>query len=303
MLPFLHSYNKGRTMNKPLISIVIPMYNAEKFIRKPIEHLVHQTYNNLEIIIVDDGSTDNCSKIVKDYAKHDKRIKLIKQKNGGVSVASNTGIKAATGEYIHIHDHDDFVNLDYFEKMADAAMLTDADILCGEVNQPDYNFPVFERMEILISLKDKIERTRANKFNPAWRYVYKTEFLRKNNLLFEPAVLGAQDILFTKPALILADTVATVPGAIYNVVNTDTALGKDKKKLAASVSEETIKARERYNKFICEHSANELLGAPEKPFHQDKYKMFNKTIFRRDIYTKKVKYYIFGINICTKHID
>ena len=105
-------------MSEPLMSVVIPMYNASKFIRKVIEHLVHQTYKNIEIIIVDDGSTDGCSDIIKDYIKHDKRIKLITQKNAGVSAASNTGIKAANGEYVCIHDHDDFVNLEYFEKMA-----------------------------------------------------------------------------------------------------------------------------------------------------------------------------------------
>jgi glycosyltransferase involved in cell wall biosynthesis len=289
-------------MKEPLISVVIPMYNASKFIRKAMEHLIHQTYKNLEIIVVDDGSTDNCADIIKQYAKHDKRVKLIKQKNGGVSVASNTGLKAATGDYIHIHDHDDFVNLDYFEKMANAAMLTNADILCGEVNQPEYNFPVFNKIEICISLQDKIETTRANKFNPAWRYVYKTAFLRKTKLLFEPSVLGAQDILFSKPAIILSDTVATVPGAIYNVVNTATALGKNKKKLKQSISEETKRAWAKYDKFIEEHNAKDLLNIPEKPYTQEIFKVFNKTVFRRDIYTKKIKTYLFGINIGTKHI-
>ena len=279
------------------------MYNAAEFIRKPMEHLIHQSYKNLEIIVVDDGSSDNCADIIKHYAKHDKRIKLIQQKNAGVSAASNVGIKVASGDYVHIHDHDDFVDLDYFEKMADVAMLTDADILCGEVNQPEYNFPVFDKSEILISLPDKIEKTRANKFNPAWRYVYKTEFLRKNKLLFEPAVLGAQDILFSKPALILADTVATVPGAIYNVVNTATALGKNRKKIQKSITKETTKAWDRYYQFINEHNASALLSEPEKPYKQYKYKIFNKTILRRDIYTHKIKTYLFGINIGTLHIN
>ena len=89
--------------NQPLMSVVIPMYNASAFIHKTLEQLTHQTYKNIEIIIVDDGGTDNSVDIVRQYAKHDKRIKLIKQKNAGVSVASNTGIKAATGKYVCIH--------------------------------------------------------------------------------------------------------------------------------------------------------------------------------------------------------
>ena len=228
-------------MKETKISVVVPMYNAEKFISKTLEHLVHQTYSNLEIIIVDDGSSDLCADIVKTYAKMDKRIKLIHQKNAGVSIASNNGLTAATGAYIHFHDHDDFVNLDYYEKMANAADITNADILCGEVNQPDYNFPEFNTIEICTDLKDKIQKTRANQFNPAWRYVYKTDFLRGNNLLFEPAVLGAQDLIFSKSAIILANTVATVPGARYNVVNTPTALGKNKNKIKHSISEDTKK--------------------------------------------------------------
>lgn len=280
------------------------MYNASAFIRKCIEHLIHQTYTNLEIIVVDDGSSDGCGKIIKDYAKRDKRIRLITQNNAGVSTASNVGILAAKGEYVHIHDHDDFVNLDYFERMAEAAELTKADILCGEVNQPRYNFPVFDKIEILTSLSDKILITRANRFNPAWRYVYKADFLKKHKILFEPSLQGPQDVIFSKTAIILADTVATVPGARYNVVNTPTALGKTiKKHSKKEPTKEQIDTWKRWDKFVQEHNAAGLLNTPEYPFHVDYYKMFNKTIFRRDIYTKKIKFYLFGINIGTKHID
>lgn len=284
------------------ISVVIPMYNAEKFIRTCAEHLIHQSYKNMEFIFVDDGSTDNCGTIIKQYAKNDKRVKLVTQKNGGVSVASNTGLSQVTGDYVHIHDHDDFVNLDYFEKMANVAEQTNADILCGEVNQPDYNFPIFDTVKICTTLADKINTTRANTFNPAWRYVYKTAFLKKHKLLFEPSVWGSQDVLFSKPAIILAQTVATVPGARYNVVNTETALGKDKKKLKKNITTESKKAWEKYYKFIDEHGATELLNQKETPYHQEKFQICNKTIFRRDIYTKKIKYYLFGINIGTKHL-
>ncbi len=287
-----------------LISVIVPMYNASAFIKKCMEHLIHQTYTNLEIIVVDDGSSDGCGKIIKDYAKIDSRIKLITQKNSGVSTASNVGLLAANGQYIHIHDHDDFVNLDYFEKMANAAELTNADVLCGEVNQPKYNFPVFNNIEILTSLSDKILTTRANKFNPAWRYVYKAEFLKKHNILFEPCLQGTQDIIFSKTAIILADTIATVPGAIYNVVNTPTALGKvNKKKHKQELTQEQVNTWKKWYDFVADNNATDLLNFPEHPFHTDYYKIFNKTIFKRARFTKKEKFYLFGINICTKHMD
>jgi len=288
----------------PLVSVVIPMYNAEKFIDKCITHLVHQTYNNLEIIIVDDGSTDNSIAVCKKWAQQDKRIKIIPQKNAGPSVASNTGMDAAKGQWIHFHDHDDFVNLDYFEKMMNVAKLTDADILCGEVNQPDYNFPVFDRIEICTHMADKILTTRANKFKPAWRYVYKKAFLERTGLRFEPAIFGAQDLVFTRPAIVLADSVATVPGARYNVVNTVTALGKQRKKLTKEAAKpETEAAWRRYWQFLVDHDVVDMLSAPEEPYKTETFKMFNRAIFRKDILTKRVRYYLFGINIGTKHIN
>ena len=290
-------------MKEPLMSVVVPMYNARDFIRKCLEHLTHQTYKNLEIIIVDDGSTDDCGKIVMEYAKHDKRIKLITQKNAGVSTASNTGINAVTGEYVSIHDHDDFVNLDYFEKMANAAILTGADILCGEVNEPGWSFPTFKSIEIATSISDKIKMTHANWFNCAWRYAYKTEFLRRTKLLFEPSVCGAQDVIFSKSAICLADTVATVPGAIYNVIDKPTSLGKDKKKKAAHTSVETTRAWQRYHELLNKYGAATLMSAPDQPERVNTFKIFNRTICRCEIFPRKKRYYIFGLNIGTKHMD
>lgn len=284
-----------------LISVVIPMYNAEKFISKCLEHLIHQTYDNLEIIIVDDGSCDKSVDICRQYAAHDNRIKIISQKNAGPSVALNTGLDAATGEYIHFHDHDDFVNLDYFEIMARAVNLTNADILCGEVHQPDYNFPRFAAIEICTELRDKIVKTQANKFNPAWRYLYKRDFLARTGLRYEPDVFGAQDYYFTKPAIVLANSVALVPGAIYNVVNTDTALGKSRRKLhSAAVKPGALAAHERYVDFMARHNATDLMKMPEQPLEIHEYRMFNRCVSKRVVFYNKIRYYLFGINVGTR---
>lgn len=289
--------------SQPLFTVVIPMYNASKFIRKPIEQLIHQTFSDIEILIVDDGSTDDCADIIKQYAKHDKRIKLISQQNAGVSAASNTGIENASGKYVCIHDHDDFVNLEYFEKMAIAANQTDADILCGEVCEPGWSFPEFKRIEIATELSDKIFMTHANGFNCAWRYAYKVEFLRRTKLLFEPSVWGAQDVIFSKSAICLADTVATVPGAIYTVRDQPTSLGKDNKKKTAHSTPETGRAWARYAELLNKYGATELINTPDKPSEIHTFKMFNRVITRVEIYPRKKRYFFLGINIGTKHMD
>lgn len=98
---------KGEMTNNPIISIVVPVFNSKKTLRDCIESILSQTYHNLEIILVDDGSTDGSEKLVDDYAKSDKRVKAIHQKNQGLSGARNTGIKNATGKYITFVDSDD----------------------------------------------------------------------------------------------------------------------------------------------------------------------------------------------------
>ena len=100
---------------KDLITVIVPVYNVEKFINRCITSIINQSYKNLEIILVDDGSTDNCGKICDDYAKKDNRIKVIHKENGGISDARNTGVSVAKGKYVTFIDSDDYVKYDYIE--------------------------------------------------------------------------------------------------------------------------------------------------------------------------------------------
>ena len=113
-------------MDKDLISIIVPIYNVEKYIKKCIDSIINQTYTNLEIILVDDGSPDNCGKICDKYKEKDDRIKVIHKKNGGLSDARNAGIDIATGEYITFIDSDDYVAENYIEVLYN---------LCKEQNE------------------------------------------------------------------------------------------------------------------------------------------------------------------------
>lgn len=108
-----------------LISVIVPVYKVEKYLTKCIDSIINQTYKNLQIILVDDGSPDNCGKICDSYAKKDKRIRVIHKKNGGLSDARNAGIESAKGEYLAFIDSDDYIAPDMLEKLHKA--LTDAD--------------------------------------------------------------------------------------------------------------------------------------------------------------------------------
>ena len=113
------------------VSIVIPIYNVEKYLKKCIDSIINQTYENLEIILVDDESPDNCPKICDDYKTIDSRIKVIHQKNQGLSGARNTGLKEATGKYIMFQDSDDTLENNSIEKLYQAIKKYNAKIVIG----------------------------------------------------------------------------------------------------------------------------------------------------------------------------
>ena len=138
------SYKNGN----PLVSIIIPVFNAEKYLKKCIESVINQTYQNIEVILIDDGSTDNSPLIYREYARKDNRLKINRQKNLGVFAARNNGIRRATGEYIIFIDADDWIEVNMIELMCDKLKKNkEIDIcICG------YK----EFYEEKISLKNKI---------------------------------------------------------------------------------------------------------------------------------------------------
>lgn len=115
-------------MNNPLISVIVPVYNVEQYLPKCVDSILGQTYTNLEVILVDDGSPDNCGKICDEYAEKDHRIRVIHKKNGGLSDARNVALDIAKGEYISFVDSDDWLHKQYVEMLYRDLVLTNADI-------------------------------------------------------------------------------------------------------------------------------------------------------------------------------
>ena len=113
---------------KELISIIVAVYNGENYLNQCIESIVNQTYKELEIIIVDDGSNDSSYNIIKKYGERDDRIKIIHQLNGGVSMARNAALDVAKGEYIAFIDQDDYISKEYIEYLHKLIIQNNADI-------------------------------------------------------------------------------------------------------------------------------------------------------------------------------
>ena len=151
--------------SNPLISVIVPVYKVENYLDKCIDSIVNQTYNNLEIILVNDGSPDNCPQICDEWKEKDNRIKVIHKENGGVSSARNKGLEIATGSYIAFIDSDDWVEENYISSLYDAIVSNDAQVaLCS------YNRVVGKHIEkILITNNDKIVDSKEyliNTLNP-----------------------------------------------------------------------------------------------------------------------------------------
>ncbi len=122
-----------------LISVIVPIYNVEKYLRACIESIINQTYKNIEIILVDDGSPDKCPNICDNYKKNDKRIRVIHKKNGGLSDARNAGIDNVSGKYICFVDSDDYIEIDYIEKLYNSLKKNNTKIAQCGINYVDEN--------------------------------------------------------------------------------------------------------------------------------------------------------------------
>ena len=150
--------------NKQLVSVVVPIYNTELYLPRCIDSICEQTYQNLEIILVDDGSPDGCGLICDEYALKDHRIKVIHKENGGLSSARNAGIEDASGEFISFIDSDDFIKPEMYQKMVDTLNVYDADVcLCrcitfDETNQYGTSSISSSEDDVILSGKEMQEK-------------------------------------------------------------------------------------------------------------------------------------------------
>lgn len=192
----------------PKISVIIPVYNVEPYIRQCLDSIVNQTYKNLEIIIVDDGSPDNCGKICDEYAQRDERIVVIHKENGGLPAARNDGIAAATGYWIAFVDSDDWCEAEYYENILNRICDNMSDVICvSEITIEKFNshkkamafdcdFCCCQKKE----LKELQAKVLANQpfrcLGAPWDKFYRREFIKEQRLIFDVMDKVHEDIWF-----------------------------------------------------------------------------------------------------------
>ncbi|MBR1803014.1 MAG: glycosyltransferase family 2 protein [Clostridia bacterium] len=203
------------------ITVIIPVYNVESYLKECIESVMAQTFQNLEIILIDDGSTDNSGKICNEYEKKDQRIKVFHQENKGLSGARNTGLRNATGKYIMFIDSDDKFENNACEVMYREIEKTDADYIIGNyINMDDdgtkWEKPVFfleKYQEMKLSIKD-YEKSFYLMNSSVWNKIFRKSFLDQLGVEFEERI-PAEDAVFTTYCFIKSNRVFYIPTVIY----------------------------------------------------------------------------------------
>lgn len=206
-----------------VISVIIPCYNVEKYVKKCLKSVLNQTYTDLEIIAVDDGSTDSTAEILHEF-ETDERVKIITQKNAGVTAARNTGIDLASGEFISFVDSDDWINLNMYEMLYNVIIRESADMAVCNYNlayddhiKEKYSKVYDETVDIYDDVYTYFCKYCAcsKPNNYIWTRLYKTDIVKKSGVRFENYKL-ADDTLFNFKLLPHIRRVTWIPDGMYN---------------------------------------------------------------------------------------
>ena len=226
------------------ISIIVPVYKVESELDRCVQSLMKQTYKNIEIILVDDGSPDQCPKLCEQYAKEDERIRVIHKKNGGLSDARNAGLNLARGEYVLYVDSDDYIEVDSCERLINATSEEQVDIVVGNAIMEKSNS--YEKMihsatpaGEIYSAKDFIEKAvRASQwYAPSWLNMYRRDFLLQNKLFFKVGIYF-EDMQMLPRVFLRAKKVACIDGVFYHYIVRENSImtsEKDEKKKKDSI--------------------------------------------------------------------
>ena len=264
----------------PKISVIIPVCNVEKFLPECLDSILKQTIKDIEIICINDGSTDNSSDILNEYRAKDDRFIIINQSNSGPSISRNKGVEAANGEFIAFIDSDDFlINDDYFEKLLNACEKYNADIavasiLRGNEKKSEYILKIDEE-KFSAEYSEKLLICDVPNLNFVWNKLYRRESLLSTGLVF-PEHKIYEDLFYTPQVLFYMNKLVSVPDAVYFYRNRSNSIIKTRNKKA---EDDYNYCREQVFKFFKEHN----IDASYIMKKTKKYKLFGLTYFKKEI--------------------
>jgi glycosyltransferase involved in cell wall biosynthesis len=209
-------------MENKLVSVIVPVYNVEEYLVKSVDSILNQTYENLEIILVDDGSTDMSGAMCDSFKEQDGRIKVIHKKNGGLSDARNAGLEIATGDYIGYVDSDDWAEPDMFELMVTNCEKYGADVAACRYSKVYRDFTVNKSTDLIIHMtRDEAletyicENVERPIYNSVWSKLFKRDLVKDYRF---PVGKKSEDIMYTTKAFCNMNSCVYIDKALYNYV-------------------------------------------------------------------------------------
>ena len=298
------------TDTSQLISIVVPFYNCENYLEECIQSLLSQEYNNIEIILINDGSKDSSGEIAKKYAMKDNRIRLVEQKNSGVSVARNKGIELATGKFITFVDSDDYVEKNYISYLYSLIKNKNIDISASigirkfdKFGKEKKTNEMMKQNIVIDGIKATEELLYYNINVSPFNKLISKELIDKNNIMFDESIAYGEDFIFNIDSFINANNVALGDKIIYNyrVDNENSAMTKLKPRLIKDnmTSQEIIKNKieKRYPDLgkACHYAKwhtycdciNTIIGCNARQEYKQEYNIMKKVCKKDSIYGLK----------------
>jgi glycosyltransferase involved in cell wall biosynthesis len=222
---------------KPLVSVVVPVYNTERFLQQCVNSLLHQTLKNIEIILVDDGSPDKCPAMCDAYAEQDKRVKVLHQQNGGYGKACNAGLGIARGEYLGIVESDDYVEPDMMERLYNAARAHDLDVSRCHFYLYNSGANTHDRIDFSYVPQNMVYSPRDvhgvfYQQPSVWAMIYRADFIKENGINFlETPGASYQDASFSFKVYACADRFMLTGDTLvhYRIDNEDSSVNSNAK--------------------------------------------------------------------------
>ncbi|GAA4898918.1 glycosyltransferase [Flaviramulus aquimarinus] len=271
---------------KDKISIIVPVYNVEAYLERCIDSIINQTYKNLEIILVNDGSTDNSKIICEQYVKKDPRIVVVNQENSGSSIARNTGLDIATGQIISFIDSDDYIDNSMLEKMVQHMIANNLEVVEIEPNVLTRN-KVFDNKFTIEDNISAIKRIITNTSFSVWRRIYKKSLIE--NMRFIPKIIH-QDVFFTIDILNKISNIGYLNSPLYTY-NTDN-ISVIRSKYTTKKIDTGIRATEYIIKNVPVNPLlNETVNNYVVYYYTDHYFLLsrNRGVDAKQYYRKKLK--------------
>lgn len=244
----------------PKISVIIPVYNTEKYLKKCLDSVINQTLKDIEIICIDDCSTDNSLAILKDYIARDSRIKLIElPQNQGAGNAKNAGLKLASGEYLSFVDPDDYIDLNFYEELYKNAVTLNADVVKCDLITVEPG-----KSGIKSSLNQFIKN--ISKFYFSYEYtsaIYRTSIVFENNITFPEELIVGEDVVFLHKFILKTKRIEIINSTNYYYVRRFNSLNAhvyDRKRMKSAISTVEYMAKNYDDSYEKDISKEEYLS-------------------------------------------